>query len=77
MPKYVEGDSFEATVVIHSVDEDPDYPFVLRIEELDSVVEEPFTQEELDEAFDPNYKERKRLERIRELKEELEELENE
>lgn len=77
MPKYIEGASFEATLVIHSIDEDQEYPFSLRIEELGSLVGEHFNQQELDEAFDPNYKERKRLERIRELKEELEELENE
>ena len=85
MTKYKEGNKFPVTLVITDVVEgdfyvdkdgchDCDMEYDLRIEELGHTV--IATEEELDAAFDPNYKERARLAKIKKLKKELRELEN-
>lgn len=81
MPKYKEGDKFDCQLEILEVVEDEDETmFSLAIvgTEVWTTDEEGwFSTKMLDEAFDPHYKERKKLERIRELEEELEELKSE
>lgn len=79
MPKYKVGDTFKATLEIFDIDSEE---VGLKVNELsgeagDIFIEEYFTFEELDAAFDPNYKERKRQLKIKELEEELERLRNE
>ncbi len=71
MPKYKEGDTFEATVRIKDGSEGL---FLLEVVELEEEITGLFAEDEISEAFDKHFKERKRLERIEVLKKELEQL---
>lgn len=51
--RYKVGDRFPATVVIESKDEFDDDCHYLKVEELDSQLEDLFTQEQIDMAFNP------------------------
>lgn len=80
MGKYKIGNTFKATLEITDVYEDENEIY-FKVVELDidgytGLLEEYYTFGEVDEAFDPNHKERKRLGKIRELEEELEKLKN-
>ncbi len=80
MSKYKEGDTFTATLRIYDVGAANLNTYGLEVVGLEDedtgcyVLEDYVAQEELDAAFDPNYKERQRLLKIQELEKELAEL---
>jgi hypothetical protein len=76
IPKYKSGDKFEATVVIGEINEEFD-EHEIYVVELDTHVDKIFSSDDLDAAFDPNYANRMRQLRIKELEEEIERLKNE
>lgn len=73
--QYNEGDTFKVNVEIIEDWEEEDNPYRLYITEFDITLDEGFSQEELDEVFDPEYKKLKREERKKELLLELEQIE--
>ncbi len=86
MSKYQVGDKFNATLVITYFDEEDD-EIGFKVKELstkvhaaeiaDYFIADYFTQDEVSEAFDPNYKERMKQLRIKELEKELIKLKGE
>lgn len=81
MSKYQVGDKFNATLVIKYFDEEDD-EIGFKVKELSTKVHaaeiaDYFTQDEVSEAFDPNYKERMKQLRIKELEKELIKLKGE
>jgi hypothetical protein len=81
MSKYQVGDKFNATLVITYFDEEDD-EIGFKVKELSTKVQaaeiaDYFTQDEVSETFDPNYKERMKQLRIKELEKELIKLKGE
>ncbi len=81
MSKYKVGDEFNATLVITYFDEgDEEIRFKVKeltCDDFNADLEDPFTEDEVSAAFDPNYKERMKQLRIKELEKELIKLKGE
>lgn len=83
MSKYQVGDKFNATLVITYYEPEDDEDYInLRVVDLldedgDAIFLEGLTRDNLTEAFDPNYKERMKQLRIKELEKELIKLKGE